>query len=422
MYFIYNLVLYSLLLLFSPIILIAMIIKPKFRAGFFQKTGFYGKIGKENKKNIWVHAVSVGEVNAVCNFIKKLREKYPNENIILSTVTKTGNFVAKKQLGDIVDHIVYFPFDTDFSVNSAIKAIKPDMVIIAETEIWPVFIINLKKKNIPCFIINGRISPHSYNGYKKFGFFFKNILNKYTKILMQTEDDAKRIIDIGAPKDIVQTMGNVKFDITNDLDKNIINTYKTEFQSENYKILLAGSTHKGEDEIILNCFKKLQEKDKNLKLILAPRHPERLNNVTNLLKEYNVKFSTRTQKGNFSDNDVILLDTMGELSKLYSIAYLAFIGGGFFSTGGHNPLESCIFNVPAISGDIVFNFKDIYALLTREKAAYTVKTEEELYAVCEKMLFDKEFYKNSKAACERVFENNRGAVDFALNKIDEVLS
>ena len=351
-----------------------------------------------------------------------MRKNYPNDNIILSTVTKTGNFVAKKQLEETVNNIIYFPFDTDFSVNCALKAIRPNIVIIAETEIWPVFMYNIKKKNIPCFIINGRISPHSYKGYKKFGFFFKNILNKYTKILMQTQDDSKRIIDIGAPENIVETMGNVKFDISNDLDKTLIETYKDEFKTENNKIILAGSTHKGEDEIILNCFKRLKEKDKSLKLILAPRHPERLNSVTNLLKDSSLKFSTRTQKGSFADNDVILLDTMGELSKLYSISYLAFIGGGFSNTGGHNPLEACIFNVPVISGNIVFNFKDIYSLLMQEKAAYLVNNEGELLKIFEKLIFDETFYKNSQAACERVFENNRGAVDFALKKRAEVLS
>ena len=195
-----------------PFILLVFIIQPKLRAGFWQKIGFYD-FTKNNKKTIVFHAVSVGEVNAVEALVKKAREEFKDYNIILTTVTKTGNEVAIKKLTNYVDEIAYFPYDFCFSVGTFLNTLKPDIIIIAETEIWPMFTYFANKKNIPLYIINGRISPHSYDGYRKISFFVKNVLNKYTKILAQTNGDEQRIVNIGANCGIVKTMGNLKFDI-----------------------------------------------------------------------------------------------------------------------------------------------------------------------------------------------------------------
>ncbi|MDD3593741.1 MAG: 3-deoxy-D-manno-octulosonic acid transferase [Candidatus Gastranaerophilales bacterium] len=422
MYFIYNLVFIFLTILFLPVILAALAVVPKFRAGFFQKAGFYEKsFGDE--KSIWVHAVSVGEVNAVENFVKRLRKEFPNEKIVLSTVTKTGNAVANQKFQSTVDKIVYFPFDFSFAINSAIKSVNPKLVIIAETEIWPNFAYRLKKKNIPCMIINGRISPNSYKGYKKFSWFFKKVLNNYSRILMQTLDDMARIIDIGASPDITNVMGNLKFDIEDTkLSFKEIESLKNQLEVRENKVIIAGSTHKGEDEIIIRGFKKLKQEFSDLKMILAPRHPERLASVENLLKDYEVNCSLRSKGGNFSVSDVILLDTMGELSKLYSISAIAFIGGSFSSTGGHNPLEAAIYGVPTVSGNIVFNFKDIYRFLIDKGASFLVENKEQLLDVLIKLLREEEFYQKASAASIAVFEDNKGALANALNEVKEILT
>jgi len=421
MYFIYNLLLAVLFILFLPVILIALAITPKFRAGFFQKLGSYKNINKSGQKNIVIHAVSVGEVIAVEKFIKVLRENFPNDNLILTTVTKTGNNVANKKLSETVNEIIYFPFDLFWAVDSFINHVKPDMVIIAETEIWPYFSKALKNKNIPIIIINGRISPHSHAGYKKFSWFFKRVLSNYTKILMQSEGDKNRIIDVGAPSEITSVMGNLKFDITNNLSEQNIIDLKSEFKAENNPVLLVGSTHKGEDEILLSTYSKLLKTMPDLKMILAPRHPERLKDVENLIISMKFSYGKRSKKATFENNQVILLDTMGELAKLYSISKVAFIGGSFSQTGGHNPLEAAIYNVPVVSGPSTFNFKDIYSYLTEDEAAFVVENENQLLEIFEKLFNDNEFYNNASLNCHKVFEKNSGAIQNAISIIKEFI-
>ena len=214
MFFIYNFFLIVLSVVFLPLILVAFVIQPKFRAGFWEKLGFYKFNLDKDKRTIFIHAVSVGEVNAVEEFVKRMRKDFPNDNIVISTTTKTGQEIANKKLSNVVNQITYFPYDFFFSVLSFLNALNPNIIIIAETEIWPMFTYFANKKNVPLYIINGRISPHSYDGYRKISFFVKNVLNKYTKILAQTKGDEQRIIKIGAKTEIVKTMGNLKFDIS----------------------------------------------------------------------------------------------------------------------------------------------------------------------------------------------------------------
>lgn len=418
MIFIYNFFLILLSIIFLPIILIAFVIQPKFRAGFFKKLGFYkfNNLDK-TKRTIFIHAVSVGEVNAVEELIKKIRTLNPEDNIVLSTTTKTGQEIAIKKLSHIVNEITYFPYDFYFSVNAFLKTLKPDIAIIAETEIWPMFTYMTHKANINLYIVNGRISPHSFNGYKKISFFVKSILNKYTKILAQTEGDAQRIISIGASEQIVKNMGNLKFDISKNLNEEQIQNLKNELQTQNKKILVVGSTHKGEDEILINAFCKLHQKDNSIKMLIAPRHPQRFEQVENLIKQTNLTYSKRSLNGNFNDNEIIMLDTMGELAKMYSICDVAFIGGSYVNTGGHNPLEASIWDKPVISGPIVFNFKDIYKFLTQNEGCVIANDENELDLVLNNLFFDEKYYQKIANNAKLIFEQNHGAIDFAIKEI-----
>ena len=411
-----------LVVIFSPFLLLAFVVKPKFRAGFWQKIGFYHFIKKEKDiKHIVVHAVSVGEVIAVEKFLKILKKNFPNYKIILTTVTKTGHFVAKQKLSSVVDEFIYFPFDFFFSVRSFVRNIKPDIVVIAETEIWPYFSNELKKNKIPLLIINGRISPNSHKGYKKFKWFFAKVLGNYANILMQTNADMNRIVDIGANPNITKVMGNLKFDIEKSLSETDVKNLKNEFKSHGKPVLIAGSTHKGEDEIILDVYKKLCEKNSNLKLILAPRHPERLSEVENLLRVRGFLYGKRSEKSDFAENQVVLVDTMGELAKLYSISDVAFLGGSFSKTGGHNPLEAAIFDIPVVSGPSVFNFKDIYKFLTNDQAAFVVQTDIELFEILNKLFTNKSFYQIASQSCQKVFSSNSGAIENALDVIKDLL-
>lgn len=420
MYLAYNLFLLIAVLLLWPVVLVAFLVQPKFRAGFWQKIGFY-KLKLKKPKTVWFHAVSVGEVNAVEALIKQSKEDLEDCNIVVSTVTRTGQEIANKKLKDSCDAIIYFPYDFIFSILSAINVIKPSLVVIAETEIWPNFAWLLNKKNIPLMIVNGRISPSSYSGYKKFSFFFKKILSNYSSVLMQTQSDKERIVDIGSNDSITEVMGNLKFDIQNNLDDNEVSQIADSLKMSGEKLLIAGSTHRGEDEIALNLFERLKDDFEGLKLLIVPRHPERYPQVEELLDQSANKWGLRSSGDGFDENDIIMLDTMGELGKMYSLCHIAFIGGSFSNTGGHNPLEASIFNKPVVSGDVVFNFKDIYGILVEENAAFLVPSEEELYQKSKILLEDEFEYNKAISACQKVFEQNGGALRYALEKIKTYL-
>lgn len=367
-----------------------------------------------NDKTIMLHGVSVGEVMSLENLIKKIKQVYPQYKLVLTTGTVTGQELAHKKYSDFCDYITYFPLDIKEAVNKFLSKINPCVILIAETELWPNFAACAKEKNIPLYIINGRISDKSYPSYLRFKKFFKLILNCYSGIFCQSELDKQRFIDIGTDSSKVEVMKNLKFEIEKKpCDINLF--------SQNSKVLIAASTHKGEDEIVLKTYKKLKSKIKNLKLIIAPRHLTRVDDVYKLTKKYDFKTGFRTKNDNFSLNDIIILDTLGELSKIYSLIDVAFIGGSFNKTGGHNPLEAVIYSKPAVSGPSIKNFRDIYSLLTRDKASFVVKNENEFYNILEKLLSDDLFYKTTVHNCTNCFNSQQGALDFVIDKLANVL-
>ena len=415
MVFIYNFFLILLSIILLPLILVLFVIQPKFRAGFFNKIGFY-KYDSKNKTTIF-HAVSVGEVNAIKDLLIQYINLHPDEDIIVTTTTLTGQNLAKKVFENKAKAVTYFPFDFFFSILSFFNTYKPEKIIVAETEIWPCFITIAKIKGIKVYTVNGRISPHSFNGYKKLKFFLRSILNKYEKIFMQSSDDANRIIGIGASKEKVEVMGNLKFDILPNLSKEEIKKYENELKTTGYRLFIAASTHKGEDEKVIYTFKKLKDKFEDAKLLLVPRHPQRYDEVSILLNNSGYKWGKRSNNDNFKENDIILLDTMGELAKLFSICYIAFIGGSFSTTGGHNPLEANIWNKPVISGPSIFNFKDVYKILTEKNCAIVVSNEEELSENIISFYSDENKYKKYCANTQAVFKENAGAIKYVLEKI-----
>jgi len=415
----YNIVIIFLAIVLLPIILIALCIVPKFRAGIWQKLGFYNVIPKNNKDTIHFHAVSVGEVNAIEALVRRTREVFPDSNIVLTTTTKTGQEIANKKLKTIVNTITYFPFDFFFSVNAFLNAVKPNKIIIAETEIWPGFVTLAKRKEIPVYIVNGRLSPHSYRGYKNFSFFFKPVLSQYAGIYMQTQGDVERILDVGANPNITKFMGNLKFDIKPTMDEIQIAELAKSMELNNAKLIVAASTHKGEDEIVLDAYKAVKKQLPDTKLLLAPRHPERYEQVISLLNASGFLYGKRSSNDTFLSKDIILLDTMGELMKMFSICHIAFIGGSFSSTGGHNPLEANIWGKPVLSGNCVFNFKDIYEFLTKSNAAKLSNSVEELSKDMLKLLNDDKYYQKASSDTQIIFKENSGAVDFVINVLME---
>ena len=411
---IYSIISTFLFILVLPFWYIISRFNQKLGYGFKEKLGF--GLGKPlEKKSIVFYGVSVGEVLALQNLIKKTKKEFATHNIVIATGTKTGQETAQKKLGNIADYITYFPFDFPFCINSFLNKTNPDVVIVAETELWPNFAYVMKKRNIPLYIVNGRMSDRTYGSYKKLSFFFAPILKKYTKILTQSESDNNKLISIGATPETTKVMGNLKFDIGVNLEG-----FTPIEKSPDDKIIIAGSTHSGEDEIILSAFMNIRQD--NTKLLIAPRHPERNNAVFELCKKTGLKVGKRSNEDNFTDHQIILLDTLGELGKMYSICDFAFIGGSFNKTGGHNPLEASIFNKPVISGPSTHNFKDIYAIITRTKAGTIVKNSDELIKQMQKLLNDQNYYEQACSDCELVFNQNRGALDVVIEELKQLIN
>lgn len=365
-------------------------------------------------KVIMFHGVSVGEVIALENLIKKTKETFPNYKIVVTTGTKTGQEIAHKKYDNIADFITYFPFDITFCVEKFLNKIKPSVVLIAETELWPTFAAYCHNKNIPLFVINGRISDATFKSYRFLKGFFKELFKNYTEILTQSEEDKNKFIQIGAPESKTQVMKNLKFDV-----KRI--SADIEIGKGSNRIIIAGSTHKGEDEIVLTAFTKLKKDFPDIKLLIAPRHLTRLNEVKSLTEKTCLKFGQRSNNDTFENNEIIILDTMGELSKMYQICDFAFIGGSFNKTGGHNPLEAIVYDKPAISGPSIHNFRDIYWILGRSKAGKVVKTPQELTNYMAKLLSDKEFYAQACEDCKTVFASQQGAMEFVIGRLKNIL-
>lgn len=381
--------------------------------------GWKEKLGKFHApdlgdKVIMFHGVSVGEVIALENLIKKTKETFPEYKIVVTTGTKTGQEIAHKKFDNVADFITYFPFDITICVELFLKKIKPSIVLIAETELWPTFAAYCHNKNIPLFVINGRISDSTFKSYRFIKGFFKEIFKNYTSILTQSEEDKEKFIKIGAPENKTKVMKNLKFDVKK-IDSDI------EIGKGNSRIIIAGSTHKGEDEIILSSFVKLKKEFSDIKLLLAPRHLTRINNVEELVKNTELTYGFRSKQDNFSDKDIIILDTLGELSKMYQICDFAFIGGSFNKTGGHNPLEAVVYNKPAITGPSIHNFRDIYWILSRTKAGKIVKTPQELTDYMYKLLSNPKFYTQSCNDCKTVFEFQQGAMEYVINELKTII-
>lgn len=367
-------------------------------------------------KVILVHGVSVGEIQSLENLLKRLKEEFSNYKLVITTGTVTGQELAHKKYDSFADFITYLPLDVKECTDRFLDKIKPSVILIAETELWPNLFNSAKERSIPLYIINGRISDKSYPSYKKIKKFIELILDCTAGVFCQSELDKNRFIELGAKN--AQVMKNLKFEI----DKKPCDI---DLKTKNYKTLIAASTHPGEEDIILDCFKTLKNKIKDLKLIIAPRHLTRLDEVFASIKAFGFNYGLRTKGDNFDNFDIIVLDTLGELSKIYDIVDIAFIGGSFNKVfkeaGGHNPLEAVIYSKPAISGPCIKNFRDIYSILVHDGASFVVNNEKELQNAIYKLLSDDEFYNEISSNCTKCFDSQQGAKDFVISKLKEIL-
>jgi 3-deoxy-D-manno-octulosonic-acid transferase len=417
MYILYNILLVLLTLLLSPVILFKLITVPKYRGGISQKLGRIRKRVRtviQGTRPIWVHAVSVGEVMAAHPLIRDLKKKYPNRKLILSTVTVTGNHTAHQRVPE-ADAVFFFPFDFSWIVHRVIREINPAIVLVAETELWPNFFRELRRADIPSAVINGRISPRSFRNYMKFKKFFGQVFSNVTIFCMQSADDATRIKEIGAPPDKVIVTGNLKFD-----QKIPANQPSPVPIPKSSKVITAGSTHGGEEAVLLDVFRRLREKFPELILIIAPRHPERFDEVEGLINKAGYDCQRRTRlKGTIKD--VLLLDTIGELRAFYGICDIAFVGGSLVKVGGHNLLEPAAMKKPVIFSRYMFNFKEISEALISAGGGILVKDKDELQLKAEKLLSDKDYAWQIGSKAFAVIEANSGATSRTIDAVSKLI-
>jgi len=377
------------LLLATPLIFVYSLFrswcKGKRRDGIAERCGIYdaGLVSAlAGQKTVWVHAVSVGETMAVKPLLKALKENSPGIRIVLSNVTETGRSIAEKT--SEVDHCVFFPFDYRFTVKRALATVRPALLVIVETEIWPNFLRTAHDMGIPAVLVNGRISDRSFGRYLKMRCFFRPVLENISAFCMQTAEDARRIVAIGADQKRVHVTRNLKYDIpatapTGDLKRELRKGYKV---PDGIVVITAGSTHAGEEDILLSTYQRLLTTGQDCFLVLVPRHPERAGEVADILGKFGMKFTLRSKLGShageFRPGEVLVVDTVGELMRFYAICDLAFVGGSFVPTGGHNILEPASLGLPVLFGSHMHNFREPAALLLACGGGAQVRDGEEL--------------------------------------------
>ena len=425
LYFFYNFLLNFLLLLSTPYLFLRSLFDEPFRKSLFQRIGSLPET--PIRGSIWFHAASVGEVFCSIPLVKRVRTEFPHLPIVMTTMTVTGNEMARKSLPD-VGTVLLFPVDQSFLLRRIIRRIQPRVLLIAETELWPNLLRACGKKNIPILLFNGRISDRSFQRYLSFRFFFRECLKYVALFLMQTEKDRQRMIDIGAPPEKTKMTGNIKFDQAFSVlsQEEVAGLAQSLRLKGDEKILIGGSTHPGEEEILCSLFRELKKTSPDLLLILAPRHLNRLEEVEKVLDREGLLWAKRTSfhPGQNSSNrkgdlpEAILLDTMGELAKFYSLGTLIFIGGSLVPVGGHNPIEPLLCRKCVLFGPHMFNFSEISSQLVSAGGAIQVKGKDDLASRMKDLLSDERscmefgekgyrFLLHHRGATERMFEEIR---------------
>ncbi len=377
-HFIYSVVLYLLL----PIVLLRLLLKSRsnkeYRLRINERLGWLSTEKFLGKNIIWLHVVSVGETIAAKPLIDRLLKDYPQYSLFITSTTPTGSATVKKLFADKVLHS-YFPYDLPHLVRRFIAIVKPRLLIIVETEIWPNLYAICAKKDIPVLLVNARLSKKSTQRYLHIRSLVKKTLS-YTKLIaVRSEEDRRHFAALGASEQQLELTGNIKFDIS--IDKNNLIQGK-ELRKQwgiERPVLVAASTHTGEDELLLKIYQQLKKSFPTLLLIIVPRHPERFNTVEQLLLTTDYLIQKRSDNTPFLQvTDIILGDSMGEMLRWYAAADIAFIGGSLVKTGGHNPLEATAIGIPVVTGQYIFNFNDVYPLLCQKNIAWIEETVEDI--------------------------------------------
>ena len=415
MQLLYDIAAIIVVILIIPVFMIRSIRERGFTERIRQSLGFFPEHALDNvaKKNcIWVHAASVGEIVATSPLIKEFRREFPKSPILVSVVTTSGYEMANRIIKD-ADSIIYFPLDLPIVAANVLRRIHPRVFLNVETELWPNFLNAARKLNVPVMMVNDRISENSVKRYKYLFSIWTNMLRTVKLFAMQSPIDADHILELGAPKDLVILTGNTKFDQTyTDVTPEEHNKILNELGLNDAEgILLAGSTHRGEENYVLGAFKKIREHHPKAKLVIAPRELLRTREVVHICSNAGFKVGTRTelQKSPPANEDIIILDTIGELGKVYSIGDVIYVGGSLVTHGGHNILEPAAHGKAIIVGHHMENFKDTHALFKNRNACVTVNNPEELAIEAAKLFDNPDERRRLECETIAIVKENRGA-------------
>lgn len=425
-YWFYNLLLTLFSVLFLPVLAVLLLSGERFRKGMLQRLGFYPRAVIEpvlGSRPIWIHAVSVGEVLSLRRLAGEIKERFPGRKILLSTFTATGNQIARQS--GVGDAVIFFPLDHPWIVRRALETFDPSLVVILETEIWPNFLRLAHARGVPTLLLSGRLSPAAFRWYRLFRFFFAAAVRRFSAAGMQSEGDAERMAALGLDSGRTWITGSLKHasedageakSAQGEMDLPIV-------KGDGRQVLVAGSTHRGEEEVLLEAFLFLKASFPRLLMVLAPRHPQRFDEVERLLQQKRVAYRKKSQMNGEGSRvaDVIFLDTIGELPAFYALADVAFIGGSLVDAGGHNLMEAARLQKPVLFGPYMTNFAAIAGEMKQKGGAVEVRGREDLVREISGLLADPGKAESmGKIAC-RLVQGDRGVMERTMGLVSRYL-
>jgi 3-deoxy-D-manno-octulosonic-acid transferase len=430
MRFIYNVFFGIFFWLSAPFYFLKMWRRGNWREGFTQRFGHYSSKVKQamtNRHVLWIHAVSVGEVNIATQLIASLERRVPNLKMVVSTTTSTGMGELFKKLPSHVQK-VYYPIDRRAGVKRAIAAIHPEIIVLVEAEIWPNFLWTARDYSIPCFLVNARLSDKSYRGYRRFGMLFRPLFRSFRGVGCQNEEDAERLKRLGCRPEVVRVVGNLKYDAAQLDERRPIDIPRmlAQLGVPNCRVLLGGSTHAGEEAILAEVFLRLRPRFPDLFLVLVPRHFERGKEAGQDVASKGVRFVYRkdvTPQTQYKPGEVdcLLVNTTGELKYFYEQAHVIFVGKSLTAKGGQNPIEPAVLGKPILFGPDMQNFEDISRAFVKHGGAIQVQNADELVEGIEMVLSDPDKAAELGRNAVSVVRQNLGAIDRTVEMIVEAL-
>jgi 3-deoxy-D-manno-octulosonic-acid transferase len=391
------------------------------RARVSERLGLDVDLASSEKKRIWIHALSVGEVISAVPLVKAVKNRYPSLPIVFTVKTVQGMEVARRELGDEVEALLPMPLDFWWSYSRMFRRINPALFLYIEGDVWPGLLSYIYKKGIKVFLINGRVSPGTFRSYRRFSPAVRSLLNKFELCLMQSEIDRDRLVDIGLSPQKVKNTGNIKFDRPwRTMGKDERDQWLNKLNLRPGKIIwVAGSTHEGEDRIVLETYKRLKGDFPDLLLIIAPRRIEAAEDVYKLSRDmgFNTELKSHLKPDKEVDYNVLVLDTIGELDRIYGLAHVSFVGGSMVPVGGHNLLEPASFGSPVLFGEHTHNFQLMSEALLESGGGLRVKDGEDLFLKTRAFLSDSELQKTMGLKAREFVMKNSGAIDRILEYI-----